>query len=266
MSLAAGFARYSGDVWRRRHFWLSLARLDLEMRYRDSILGIAWSLLNPLGMTAVLCFAFGAIFNQPFHSYLPFMLCGIASWNFLSGACLEGCHSIRGGEKFMRVYPVPIAVYALRTLCSQLFHFSILLGVSVGLSWILLGFHNLAVLPVLLPVMLILALFGLSLILLFGIFDIHFPDNKHMLQVGLQMLLYLLPIMYPPSGIQNRLFRAVLEYNPLASFIVLVRSPIVDGRVPGAGVWLTASATTLLTFALACWMVRRFERTIIFQL
>ncbi|OAI42036.1 hypothetical protein AYO40_02055 [Planctomycetaceae bacterium SCGC AG-212-D15] len=259
-------ASYVAEVWRRRRFWYSLAKLDLELRYRESILGCAWSMLHPLAMTAVLCVAFGTVFRQNLRTYALFVLSGVAVWSFISGACLEGCLSIRCGEKFMRVHPGPIAVYALRTLCSQLFHFLVLLGLTILLSCSVLGFRHLATVFVLLPVTLLLALFGVSLILIFGILDVYFPDSKHILQIGLQLLFYVVPIVYPREVVPNETFKTVLHYNPLTAFVTLVRVPIVDRSLPSLETWLMATAATSCALVFAMWLVRRCERTIIFQL
>src|SRR5207253_4276733 len=75
------------SIWRYRHFWLSLVRLDLRNRYRHSVLGIGWSLLNPLAMTAVWCVAFGQILGQgDWRSLAPTLLVGMAVWEFLRNA------------------------------------------------------------------------------------------------------------------------------------------------------------------------------------
>src|SRR5689334_15878660 len=74
---------YLGAVWKCRYFWLSLVRMDLRARYRRSLLGVGWSLLHPLAMTAILCTAFGALFQADLTWYAPFLLVGLTCWNYL---------------------------------------------------------------------------------------------------------------------------------------------------------------------------------------
>ncbi len=266
MRLLRSLANYTKETWRRRYFWLSLARLDLEQRYHGSVFGLFWSLLHPLCMTAILCFVFVAIFGVDPHTYIPFLLSGMAPWSFISSAFIEGCQSIRKAEKFMRVYPAPIAIYGLRTLCSASFHFLVILVVSLLFSWALGGVGNLAALFSLIPAVALLLVWGFSIILIFGVLDAYFPDNKHIVQVALQMLFYMMPIIYPPESLHNEFFRKFIDYNPLASFVVLIRMPITGGAVAPLGAWLMASVTTFVSLAIAAWVVHVTERRIIFQL
>jgi ABC-type polysaccharide/polyol phosphate export permease len=266
MALLAGLTQYCREIWKRRYFWWTLARLDLAQRYHGSVLGVLWSLLHPLGMTAILCIVFVGVFKADVRTYIPFLLCGLAPWTFISGAFVEGCNSIRQAEKFMRVYPAPIAIYALRTLCSISFHFFIVLIIALVCSWLLMGFANLAVLPLLLPGLVLVLLFGFSIVLTFGILDAFFPDSKHMIQLALQMLFYTLPIIYPLSALRNETFRAILNYNPFGAFIVLLRAPIAEAQAPSPMVWALAAVTTVGSVLFACLLVRVAERRIIFHL
>ena len=74
---------YLARIWRLRYFWTSLVRIDLRNRYRRSVLGIGWSLLHPILMTAVLCAVFCPLFSVDYRQFAPFLLAGLAFWNFL---------------------------------------------------------------------------------------------------------------------------------------------------------------------------------------
>src|SRR5262245_37842713 len=82
---------YLSRVWRLRYFWFSLVRNDLSTRYRRSFLGIAWSLVRPLMMTAVFCLVFGNLFGRPAGEYAPFLLLGLTLWQFVVESVLQGC-------------------------------------------------------------------------------------------------------------------------------------------------------------------------------
>ncbi len=62
---------YFSEIWRLRHFWLALVRIDLRKRYRRSIIGIGWSLLQPIAMTIVLCVVFSQLFNMSVRTMRP---------------------------------------------------------------------------------------------------------------------------------------------------------------------------------------------------
>src|SRR5262245_1175215 len=108
---------YLSEIWGCRYFWLSLVKNDLRTRYRRSILGLGWSLVRPIAMTVILC----AVFRRLFHrddvwSYAPFLLSGLAVWDYVVTATKQGCHSFFQGESYIRQHPAPIAIYPLRTV------------------------------------------------------------------------------------------------------------------------------------------------------
>src|SRR5687767_1965003 len=106
--------RYMREVWGCRYFWLSLVRIDLRTRYRRSVIGIGWSLLNPIAMTTILCVAFAKLFNKNIFEYAPNVFAGLVCWNYIVACTKQGCQSIFQGESYIRQHPAPIAIYPLR--------------------------------------------------------------------------------------------------------------------------------------------------------
>jgi lipopolysaccharide transport system permease protein len=193
MSRYAGLSRYLRTVWDCRHFWLSLVKLDVRSRYRRSVLGLGWSLLHPIAMTAVLCLVFYALLRTDFWAHVPYVLTGMAVWGYLTGVMLEGCHSLLSGEKYIRCHPAPMAIYPLRTVLGTGFHFLLTLAVALAATWLARGFDpgNLPVLATLVPAGLLLFLFGWSTALLFAFANVYFPDTRHITQIAVQLLFYL---------------------------------------------------------------------------
>src|SRR5947209_4962038 len=103
--VAASFNAYVQSIWRCRYFWFALVKMDLRTRYRRSILGVGWSLLHPLAMTAVLCGVFSQIFHMDLSVYGPLVLSGFAFWNFTTGTIRDGCSCLFQGESYIRQYP-----------------------------------------------------------------------------------------------------------------------------------------------------------------
>ena len=106
---------YLADLWRLRHFWMALVRNDLRSRYRRSLLGLGWSLLQPIAMTVVLCAVFAGVFNFSLQKYAPYLLSGLTFWGFVSAAAIGGCHCFVQGEAYIRQHRAPLAIYPLRT-------------------------------------------------------------------------------------------------------------------------------------------------------
>src|SRR5262245_38444229 len=121
-SLVANRFTYFQRIWQLRYFWFSLVRNDLRNRYRRSFLGIGWSLVRPLSITAVFCVVFGKLFHVPVAEYAPFLLVGITIWQFLSESMIQGCQSFLNAAAYIRQQPVPLAIFPLRTVLGSAFH------------------------------------------------------------------------------------------------------------------------------------------------
>src|SRR5205807_5217251 len=101
-------------IWALRYFWFSLVANDVRSRYRRSLLGVGWSLLRPLGMTAVFCCVFGTLLHRPIREYAPYILLGMATWQYLHEAVMLGCRSFLSGAAYIRQQQVPNAIFPLR--------------------------------------------------------------------------------------------------------------------------------------------------------
>src|SRR5713101_906048 len=106
-----GMVAYFGAVWGCRYFWLSLVKMDLRARYKGSALGLGWSLLQPIAMTAIICTVFSTIFKLDWQNYAPFLMSGLTFWNFIVTVSIQGTHCFFQGECYIRQYPAPMAIY-----------------------------------------------------------------------------------------------------------------------------------------------------------
>ena len=257
---------YLSGIYRCRYFIRSLVWIDLRTRYRRSALGLGWSLLNPIMMTAVMCTVFHKMFNLNIREYAPSLLVGICFWNYVTTVTVQGAQCLFQGECYIRQYPAPMAIYPLRTVLGGTFHFYMALVVTVLLRWGLHGFNNIPALISLVPTLLLLFLMGWAIATIVGFATAYFPDTQQLSEVGLQMLFYATPIIYPPALLRDKGLSWIVDYNPLAAFVDLLREPILHGRLPSALAFGTACLTSLAMAGLAMAVLRRFEKKIIFQL
>ena len=259
-------SQYLGAIWKCRYFWMSLVRMDLRNRYRRSALGLGWSLLHPIAMTAVLCAVFSRVFGQDPFDYAPSLLVGLCFWNFISTCTKDGCQSLFQGEKYIRQYPAPMAIYPLRTALGASFHFVVALGVVLALRIAFKGFGGLAALPSLFPTLILLLMLGWSIAILAAFSTAYFPDVLHLSDVGLQILFYATPIIYPPNVLKDKGLGALVDYNPLAAFVTALRQTLLLGEVPDLATGGMLVASTVVAGAAAVVVLIRNEKTIIFQL
>jgi ABC-type polysaccharide/polyol phosphate export permease len=261
---------YCQSIWRFRHFWLSLVKLDLRTRYRRSMLGIGWSLLHPICMTAILCVVFHRLFHLDLVDYAPHVLCGLAVWQFIVTCTLQGCHSFFQAEHYIRQTPMPLAIFPLRTVLGATFHFLIaLILVSVLLAILSLSaWRSWTPLTALLalPGVFLLVVFGWSLAVIAGTFTVYFHDVQHLAEVGFQMLFYATPIMYHSSLLAEHGLSWLLRLNPLVCLLGLIREPLVEGSLPAGAVVLQGFVFVALTSMTACFFLARIQKRLIFHL
>jgi lipopolysaccharide transport system permease protein len=217
-------------------------------------------------MTIVLCCVFARIFQADVRTYAPFLLAGLVIWNYLLAVIGGGCHSILLGESYIRQYPAPLAIYPLRTALAAAVHFGMGMLVVLGLVWILQGPKNLAALLVLPFSFSLLLLFGWALAICTGVINVMFQDTQHLVEVALQILFYVTPILYPVETLRERRLGVALELNPLTAFVELIREPILHGQVPSLSTYAVAIFTTACMIGIASLTLWRMERRIIFYL
>jgi ABC-type polysaccharide/polyol phosphate export permease len=247
---------------------MSLVRMDLRSRYRGSVLGMGWSLLNPIFMAAILCVAFGAIFNHPnpleFGLYL---LAGLTVWNFVRDTTQMGCLTFFQAEGYIRQFPAPMAIYPLRTALANAFHFSMGLVPVLVLAGIRNGLPSpQALILGVIPGLLALLALGWSLAVLVGVANVYFRDTRHITDIAMQVFFYLTPVMYPVHIMQGRRLGLVLQANPLTPFLRLTRDAILNNQVPPASAYGAACLIVGLVASVAALTLWNEERKLIFHL
>ncbi len=220
------------ETFRYRHLIVQFVRRDIITRYKRSFLGIAWSMLNPLGTMIVMTIVFSSVFSRGDSAAYPvFLLSGLLAWNFFSNSVnLIMNNMVWGSNLLTRIY-VPRSAFAVASLGTGFVHLGleviplvvVMLFVRVPIRWTMLF------LPV--PSILIM-FFTLGLGLILSVIAIYFADIREMFSVILRAWLYLTPIIYPEEMLSGSRFAWLLQINPLTHLIELFRIPILEGRIP----------------------------------
>jgi ABC-type polysaccharide/polyol phosphate export permease len=257
---------YLRAIWKCRYFWLSLVKMDLRSRYRGSVLGLGWSLLHPIAMTAIICVAFGTIFNADLKFYAPFLMAGLTCWTYLVNVSLLGATCFFQGECYIRQHPAPLAIYPLRTMLGNAFHYFLALLLVVALGAIVRGFPRLLPLLSLIPTFVLLLMLGWALATLFGVVNVRFGDTKHVSDLAFQALFYLTPVIYESDMLRQRGLGILVTINPVVPFLDLLRQPILHNTFPPLSVYYSAGMVVLCTVGFATLLLWREERRLIFLL
>ncbi len=219
------------EVINYRNLILQLTRRDVLARYKRSVLGVAWTMLNPLGMMLVLTVAFSKILRFDIPGYATFVLCGLMAWNFFAQTTTAAMvNLVWGGGLLRRIY-IPRSSFALAAMGTGLVNLALSL-VPLFIVVLISGTPikpSILFLPV--PVFLLLA-FSLGVGLLISTWAIYFPDVSEMYQIVLAAWFYITPVIYSETMLPDQL-RTWLQYlNPMFGIVHLFRTPIYEGRLP----------------------------------
>ncbi len=266
--------RHLSAVWTARHFLLALVKLDLRQRYRRSVLGVGWSLLNPVAMTIVFTVVFSQLFgNGNPIGYAAFALAGLAVWGFLRDAATMGSKALLANESYIRQSPMPYTIYTLRTVLGQAIHSCMALAVVVAVVVIWKRDAGAVVGLVLALPGLVLVLIAAWAIATIGAFlTAFFHDTAHMLEVGAQIGFFLTPIMYDRKLLDDRGMGWLVDINPVNLYLALIRDPLLAGMPTAAGLaqlghaYLSATTFTAALVGLAALVVAWLHKKVIFHL
>ncbi len=255
---------YVREILACRHFWLYLARAEVRARFRHSRLGAAWALLQPLSLTLLMSFVFGAIFGLPIREFAPFVFSGILVWEYVFGAAQVGCLSLIHAAPYICQRRLPLAIYPLKTVLASTAVFLIGTGGLVG--WVVVtrpgtvGWQSLSVFTAL-PLLFLIAW---ALAVLAAFINTKLRDFQQLVGLLLQALWYASPVFIEPRLFQNAGLGLLLECNPVTHVLNLVRAPLLAGVPPRVSDYLFAAALAALLWWLAARRIRRDEARMVF--
>ena len=232
------------DLWRYRDLIYQLVRRDLVSRYKRSALGIAWTMLNPLGMMMILALVFSRIFHSV-AAYPVYLLSGLIAWNFFTQSTTSAMNqAVWGGSLFHRIY-LPRSSFVVSAIITGVVN--LLLSLGPLLLIVLLMRMPLYTSVLFVPVAIfLLAVFAMGIGLLFSAWAIYFPDLTEMYQVGVIAWMYLTPVLYPAEIIPEEYRFWLLHLNPMYYLIQIFRQPVYEGVLPS---WPTLATGAVVAFA-----------------
>lgn len=252
------------ELYEYRHVVQQLVTQQLLARYRRTVFGYLWTILNPLMMMAVYAVVFSHIFRFGLRDYAIFLFAGTVPWNFFSGCLVQAGTSIVANENLIKkiyipkiVFPVSVASGALLdSMFSLIALFIIALIVGAKASFALLF------LPVSFAILYVFAV-GASLAL--AVMMVYFRDLQHLITVVLQALFFLTPIMYQLEALSPKL-QYLLRFNPMLYFVQLFRAPIYQSMLPTVSTVMIACSVAAVTLAIGILVFRLYEDKLIFRL
>lgn len=233
------------DVIRFRSLLAEMVLRDLTVRYRGSILGVAWTLLNPLFFMVIYTLVFSTILRMQIPAYPLFLLSGLIPWTWFSGAIGQSTTSIVEGRMYVGKTLMPAEILVIVPVLSNGVNFIIMLALLLPAS-LFFGVHlspALGLLPLLIMIELFLIL-GISLVV--SAANVFFRDVQQIVSYALMAGFFLTPIFYAASSVPQNL-RFLVLLNPVACLVSAYRSIFYLGAMPE---WSGILLSSAISFAL----------------
>lgn len=222
------------NLWQYRDLIRTLVERDLKVRYRRSVIGFLWSMVQPLMLMSVFFFVFSHLFALKGYNivnYPIFALSGILFWNFFQQSIIASMNSLKTNAHILQKLPVPMAVFPIATVISGLVNLLLALVPMAGI--LLITQHPIGPQLAFLPIsILIAAVFTLGAGLLLAPLAVFFSDVVELITVLLTLMFYMTPIIYPKEMLANQSFYWVIRFNPIRSILEIFRDPIHLAKVP----------------------------------
>lgn len=247
--------------WRYKWLLYELVLRDLKIKYRSSVLGYLWSLLNPLMMMTVLTIVFSTLFRFDIPNYPVYLLSGQLIYSFFSEATNMSMSSIINSASLIKkvyipkyIFPVSRVLSSFVTLLLSLLAMVIVMVVTqVKFTWVILFF------PI--PLIYILV-FSIGMGLLLSVLAVYFRDVIHLYSVLLSAWMYLTPIMYPINMVPDYVKRFIF-WNPMYYFVEIFRQIVLYGEWPSLEMHLICLGFDLLALVTGLFVFYKNQKNFI---
>jgi ABC-2 type transport system permease protein/lipopolysaccharide transport system permease protein len=237
---------------------------NLRMRYRRSVLGFVWSLLNPLMVMTVISLVFSVIFKQDIRTYAIYIFSGLAPWGFMSGAIQGGAQCLIVSEGFLKKVYLPKLLFPVIFVTTETVNFLFSL-VSLYILALILG-SPVTWRALLLPLAIIITyFFVLGCVTILSVASVYFRDLTQITTVVFTALFYLVPIIYPIEAIPEK-YRILYYLNPFYYFVLLFRKVIYGSQAMYWHDWGIPLAIAFIVFAVSLFVLMKRDRDIIYRL
>ena len=256
------------DLFRYRELFGNLFRRDLQAKYKGSVLGVAWSLVNPLVLLGIYLLVFSLLWKAiPVDHPALFLLSGLAIWIFFSTSIHAASRSMLDNANLIRKTRFPRQLVPLSVVATNLVSFGVMLAVLLALDFALLPRAR-GTMWLALP--LGVALVGLTagLALAVASANVVFRDVEHLIGALLLPWFFLTPILWIPSAFHR--YHGIVNVLHWANFVTpavdAIRDPLFFGRLPHAGDVVYLCVAAAVSLALGAWLFSRVDDQIAVEL
>lgn len=248
-------------LWSYRGFILGSVKREFQSKYRNSLLGIAWTVLQPLAMIIV----YTVIFSQIMRAKLPgveslfgysiYLCAGVITWGFFAEIVSRAQSMFIDNANLLKKLSFPRLCLPMTLVLNAILNFSIIFGLFT-IFLLVSGQYPGWVFLALFPVLLVQVFFSIGLGITLGVLNVFFRDVGQLFAVVLQFWFWLTPIVYP-ANILPPAVQSLMQLNPMASLVGAYQQILVHGQWP---VWSSLWLPVLLAVLLCFWGLRLFRK------
>ena len=264
---SGGIKKYLEDVYRARFFWEHLARIELKNKFRRSKLGILWTCVSPLCLTAIMSIVLATAFHVDILNYAPYILSGLLFWDIMNGAFVGASYVIVANDAYIRQFSHPVTIYTLKSAIVLIISFCIALLSLTGWIGIIQPFNLLMALftlPGTLCIYFVLAWSGATIS---AFTCTKYRDYPQLAPLILQTIWYVSPVFFQESMFESsRFLYAWFQANPITHLLFLLRTPFLDGCLPTTTNYLVSIVFVSVLAISAVLVNRKNARDIIFYI
>lgn len=257
---------------RSRNLLWNLTLRELRAKYRRSILGWGWSMLNPLSQMLIYSVVFGAVFGVQARTgdpsgitiYSLYLLSGILPWGFINLICGLGLQSLVNNASLVRKVKFARETLVFSEVLFSMVQFSIEMTI---LSLVLLVFGSplLPWIPMTIVLMVLLAMFTSGIALVLSVGAVFFRDLKYLWTIVSQVWFFSTPVIYDPARVEGKLssfWYSIYHWNPSTAFIRSFRHVTFDGRGPDLSDFAVLVIMSFASLLIGLTVFGRFSRRI----
>jgi lipopolysaccharide transport system permease protein len=252
------------DVVRYPDLFMNIFRRELYGKYRGSVLGLVWTLINPLALMAVYTLVFSVLLKAFQIDHYPlFVLSGLLTWVFFQSAVQMSCSSLFAQPALVKQVRFPRQMLPLAVVATNVVTLAAMLVVVVGVNLIFIP-ETRTTFWVALPLLVLLVALASGLAVVFGYITVVYRDVEHLMNTIFLPWFFLTPIFYTLDqlpGLEGREWIAdVLYYvNFVTPFVEAIRDPIFFGDLPAIGDVLYCVVAGFASLVLGVLVARRMD-------
>ena len=241
-----------------------LIKKNFTSKYKDSVLGILWSFLNPLIQMAILTAIFSTIFARSIENFPVYFMAGRCVLDFFNVGTKSAMTSIKKNRGILQKIYVPRYIFALGNICSEFLNFLMSLIVMIGIMIVTRApFHIMSIFAIIPIATLFILITGVGLVL--AIVCTKFTDMEYLYKIFTSLLTYACAIFYPMDIVPQPV-RGYMELNPIYGIIAQFREFVMYGRFPSNKIMITTFVFSVVIFIIGILLFRKYQDKITLEL